>query len=634
MWTPTAELPNLDHASGIVCDLETRDDGLGADLGSGWPWRGGYVVGVTLGTLDDDAQWYLPLRHEGGGNLPLESTLGYLRHALGRQRRWGYLFHGGLYDHGWGSTEGLTFPGLSTCTQSAACLLDEHRFSYSLDKLCLDHGIPGKDYALARAGCESVGVLHSEAAYKTNLWRMHSRYVGEYGEGDVRATRALWRKQTAQIDAENLAPVLRLECDLIPMLTAMRARGIRIDVERLQAFHAELSNANEVYARRVRAEFGLTLDTPKKVGQLGVACDALGIRYPLTPKTRKPSLNDKWMKAQRHPFLELVREWRHAGTIRALCVEGALRNLHNGRIHPELNPLKRDSGEGTTVGAVSGRFSCTNPNAQQASKRTALGRRFRQCFLPEVGEEWGSADVSQQEPRLMVHYAVLCELRGAEAAAEAFRRGGPEADWHSIAAALVGMDRETVKPINLGIAYGMMLNRYCRETGKTREQGQRDLAAYHARIPFVRELMDRCAAKAESVGFVTTLDGRRCRFVLWEPKRRSAARPIPLRYAEACAQWGAANIKRAMGYVAMNRVIQGSGADWIKRAMRDAWRAHRDEGAPLPLLQVHDELGFSVSEPGQMARAASRMGAVVELKVPAVVEWKVGPNWCDLKAAA
>ena len=48
----------------------------------------------------------------------------------------------------------------------------------------------------------------------------------------------------------------------------------------------------------------------------------------------------------------------------------------------------------------------SNPNLQQIPARGFIGKKMREMFLPEEGHTWGSFDYSQQEPRIVVHYAI------------------------------------------------------------------------------------------------------------------------------------------------------------------------------------------------------------------------------------
>src|SRR6185436_5990197 len=94
-----------------------------------------------------------------------------------------------------------------------------------------------------------------------------------------------------------------------------------------------------------------------------------------------------------------------------------LGQIHDGKVHGSIHPMKGEEG-----GASTGRLSMSNPNLQFIPVRTEEGSRIRRCFLPYAGEEWASPDFSQQEPRLLVHFAYLVGVRGASAARDRYLR--------------------------------------------------------------------------------------------------------------------------------------------------------------------------------------------------------------------
>ena len=640
-WSAPKSLPNLGGQPLLYLDLETKDEGLAAEAGAGWPWRGGEVVGVAIGT--PDREWYFPVRHQGGGNVDPSAVFAWLRDLARERRRW--VFHNGLYDLGWATTEDVEFHLESEMedTIAGAALLDEYRASYSLDACAASAGIPGKRPELLLAAADRLGLFAAEEKRtrkpltdatrlqlaRANLYRYHARDVGPYAEGDIASTRALHAWQAPRLAAEGLQDLYRLECDLLPMLTAMRRRGIRIDVNAAERLWSKVDAREKALQKRLRFEFGATIVSARGTKAIGLACDRLGIVYPRT-KAGRGSFKKAWMEAHPHPFFAALREWRAANTARTLGIEGGILNaLHGDRIHPELNPLRRDDRE---AGTVTGRFSCTSPNTQQASERSDLGKEIRALYLPEEGALFHAADVSQQEPRLTVHYAILKNLPQAREAAEQFAKGGAKADWHQIVADMVGITRKLAKPINLGLAYEMGAKKLALSLGLPFDEAMAIVEKYHARVPFVRLLSKDCAEVASRRGFIRTMLGRRARFPFWEPdvhfRGEPEDRPEPVfGRDEAARRWPGVSLRRAFTYRAMNRLIQGSAADWIKLAMRDLWRA----GYRNTLLQVHDEIDSSVASPDEGAEIARVMRDAVSLRCPIVVESKTGANWRDAK---
>ena len=121
-----------------------------------------------------------------------------------------------------------------------------------------------------------------------------------------------------------------------------------------------------------------------------------------------------------------------------------MKHEHNGRIHAEINQIRSDQG-----GTVTGRFSyAANPNLQQIPARNKdLGPRIRSLFIPEQGCTWGCFDYSQQEPRLVTHYASLDGLYKVNEVLDAYNDG--EADFHQIVAEMANIPRSQAKQLTL-----------------------------------------------------------------------------------------------------------------------------------------------------------------------------------------
>ena len=152
-----------------------------------------------------------------------------------------------------------------------------------------------------------------------------------------------------------------------------------------------------------------------------------------------------------------------------------------------------------------------NPNLQQIPARNKdLGPRIRSLFLPEENCKWGCFDYSQQEPRLVVHYAALQRLLFCEDVVDAYKEG--DADFHKIVADMAGIPRTQAKTINLGLFYGMGKNKLATELGIDKDAADRLLQTYNSRVPFVKKLAAEVSNSASKYGFIRTIKGRKCRF--------------------------------------------------------------------------------------------------------------------------
>ena len=111
---------------------------------------------------------------------------------------------------------------------------------------------------------------------------------------------------------------------------------------------------------------------------------------------------------------------------------------------------------------------------------------------------------------------------------------------------------------------------------------------------------------------------------MWEPATFGMNKAMI--YEEAKAIYGN-NIRRAFTYKALNRLIQGSAADQTKQAMIDCYKA-----GYKPLLQIHDELCFSIEKEDDIKGVKNLMeNAIDDLKVPSKVDIALGRSWGEAK---
>jgi len=342
--------------------------------------------------------------------------------------------------------------------------------------------------------------------------------------------------------------------------------------------------------------------------------DSAGLTYPRTEATNAPSFTKEFLSSNKHPLpkqIVLAREYNKA---RTTFIDAITKYEHNGRIHADIHQLRSDSG-----GTITGRFSYSNPNLQQLPARNEeIGPMIRGLFLPEEGQQWGSFDYSSQEPRIVVHYASLLGLLGADDFVEKYQ-ADKYSDFHQIAADIVGVPRKQAKTINLGLFYGMGVTKLAAQLGLDMADAKDLFAKYHQQVPFVKDISEYVSNRAGTKGFVRTLLGRKCRYDKWEPSLFGVHKPMP--YDEAFATYGR-GIRRAFTYKALNGLIQGSAADQTKMAM-----VTLDDEGMLPLVQIHDELAMTVPDRKTAERIAEIMETCVGLQVPSVVDAEFGKSW-------
>lgn len=613
-WVCPTGVPDIPAGIPVAADLETRDSGLEQGMGPGWALGAGHVSGVSLAWQGGSV--YLPLRHPDTANLDPEIVSPFLNDTFRRASK--VVFHSALYDMGWMRTLDVSVPPEKVeDVQAQAVLLDENQREYGLDALCRRLGVPGKDEKLLREAAANYGVDP-----KSGMWRLPGRHVGPYAAQDAVATLAAWYVQQPGLEAEELIPAYRLEMDIVPMLIEMRARGMRIDESRTEENAAKIDIMRDEVLAEIRHQLGTSRVTMEHLNspiQLAQWFDGQGVQYPKTPKTGVGSFKSEWM--------EKHSNWLPRAVVRARKLHDLsnkfLRNyilgsLHRGRIHAEIHPLRDDNS-----GTRSFRFSYSNPPLQQMPARNPeLSPLCRECFLPERGELFLSADYSQQEPRMAVHMAAVANVRGA-ADAVAYYMNDPAADFHQMVADMTGISRKDAKTINLGMFYGMGVAKLARGLGCSEEDAKDTLDDYNRRMPWLTEIFGLAERLAQRRGFIRMIDGCRSHFDAWEPASARGGASA-LRRDAALRAWPGKTLRRAFTRDAFNRLVQGSSARQTKRAMLNCW----NEGI-IPLLQMHDELDFSIGDPRLEGRVSDIMIDAVKLRVPMKVDTQLGQNWAQ-----
>jgi DNA polymerase I-like protein with 3'-5' exonuclease and polymerase domains len=525
------------------------------------------------------------------------------------------VFHNAQYDVGWLEASGITVNGQVVDTMIAAALIDENRFSYSLNALSVDYLGEIKAETELREAAAAHGIDP-----KAEMWKLPAEHVGYYAEQDAVLTLKLWQRFKQEIRTQSLETVWDLEQQLIPVLIKMRQRGVRVQVELAEQLKKEMLIQEKEILVAIQKESGIEVDIWAS-RQIAKAFDKMKLDYPRTEKTKEPSFTQNWLINNKHKLAQLVVQAREVNKFHSTFLSSILRYQVKGRIHGEIQQLRSDLG-----GTVSGRLSMSNPNLQQVPARNKdLGPKIRSLFIPEEGHQWGSFDYSQQEPRMTVHYAASIGengYAGSQELVEAYKDNS--ADFHQTVADLVGIERTQAKTIGLGIMYGMGKNKLALSLGVTKDEADELITKYNKKVPFIRKLSDRCKLAADEKGVIRTKKGRKCRFDKWE------TRDFGLHQAEtfdnAVAKYGKDNIKRAYTYKALNRLIQGSSADQTKQAMLDCYNAGH-----LPMLQIHDELCFNIKDDAHAKKIKTIMEDSIEFKVPSVVDVGLGKSWGDAK---
>jgi DNA polymerase I-like protein with 3'-5' exonuclease and polymerase domains len=632
-WKPLSELPDLGRVKIIALDIETSDNGLRGDRGSSWPWGDGYICGLSAAYHAEGGirAHYFPIAHPETNNFDSDHVFSWLRHLIESGVR--IVTQNGVYDFGWlGIEADIGMPSSDRLEEigAMAALVDENRFTYGLDDLCKWRGLPGKDTSLLEEKAKALAPPRKKTINVAEyIHQLPAEFVGPYAEGDAAATLAIYDNLNPILDHEGMRNAYRLEVDLLPMVLAMRRRGIRID-------QGAAEQARDLILRKRDLALGelsglldvrLGMKEIKSRKWLEKTFNKHKIRYPRTEKGNPSFTAGKlgWMVTYSHPLPQLIARASYLDDKATKFLQGhIIEHIVNGRIHAEINPHRSDDG-----GTRSSRFSYSNPPLQQMPKRDAeLAVLIRGVFLPEEGEVWAEPDVSQQEFRFCLHYALERNLPRAKEAAELY--ANPDADFHQMVADMTGLPRDDAKAVNFAKIYGAGPEKFAEMIGKPRGEADAIRERYDRELPFMRKLSQLCAGEAERVGYTVLYDGARRHWNLFMAKARGAA-PCSLEEAQRRRKdsghpWHRKQIHRCDTYTALNALVQGSSARHTKLWMRAVYRA-----GIIPLLQMHDALPCSVSSREQ-AELVARLGEeAISLKVPMTVGLKFGRSWGDAK---
>ena len=632
-WLQPKEFPDLSKYNEIAIDLETRDPEL-KNRGSGSVVGLGEMVGFAVAV--EGWKGYYPIAHETGPNMDRDKVIKWFTDVCALPAT--KIFHNAMYDVCWIRKLGIKINGLVLDTMIAASLIDENRYSYTLNTLSWAYLKKGKNEAKLVEAAKSRGLDP-----KADMWRLPPMEVGEYAEKDAELTLELWQLFKKIIQEQNLKNIFDLETNLFPCLVDMRFLGVKVDVDKAHELKRQLALQEEILLHNIKKESNIDIQI-WAAASIAKVFDSLNLSYELTSKTKAPSFTKNFITNHSHPVVQLIAEARKINKVRTTFIDTIIEHEHCGRIHADINQIRSDDG-----GTVTGRFSYSNPNLQQIPARDPVtGPMIRSLFIPDDKCKWGCFDYSQQEPRLVAHYALKLELPSVNTIADSYDND-PSTDFHKIVADMAEIPRSQAKVINLGLFYGMGKAKLQAELGVSKEKAEELFTKYHNKVPFVKQLMNKAMKAAESKGEVKTLLDRRCRFPKYEPilKGSDWGTFVPAEDHERMLElqkmgptlldedgndtgkknyWHENSTRRAFTYKALNKLIQGSAADMTKKAMVELYK----EGI-LSHIQVHDELDFSVESDSHADKIKDIMEHAVDLEVPNKVDYESGPSWGEIK---
>lgn len=551
---------------------------------------------------DWDHSVYVPVRHDGGGNIPdvgdFEKELADAFKDRSRKGLRTVGHHLGFDLRAAGRHGVIPWSPLED-TMINESLIDDLTKGYSLDECCKRHGVEAKKGdAIYRAMSERFGGIPDKKQMQ-HFYKMPGDMfeVVDYATGDGVSTLHLWKSQQPILDEEELRKPWKLECDLLPYLARMHLRGIRVDGEAAEQVRDQFA-AN---LREAEAQFpaGFNPRSPKEVEGLFRAQGFGDDDFVYTnPTPNKPegqiSFREQWLKT--NPLGEAILTIRRLKKAEESFIS-PLTDEHNvnGRVHAILNQSKSDE-----FGVAGARLSCSEPNLQAYPKRNkAIGKPVRRLIAADPGMILDEADFKQQEPRFFTHYSEEPAL------IEGYNTG--TMDIHDVADSYFHLGRDVSKRLGLGILTGMQPRALAGHMSWPLSEAERAHRKFLGdAFPNIGQFQKDAKSVFKNRGYVKSILGRK-------------ARLDQARFA----------------YRAVSRIIQNSGGDHMKTALlrvNEYEDAHPDVFQAL--MTIHDsniwqrDPGHDISE---IVRVIENVAQEPDfsLIVPIPVDVGTGYDWSE-----
>ena len=531
---------DLEGVDTVAIDIETYDPNL-KTKGLGAVRNDGFITGVAVATGKDTV--YFSLRHsdDAKSEKELKEFWDQMNTKLLQNNKIAKVFHNAIYDVCWlRATTGRMLKGRLLDTMVAASIIDENRFKYGLDSLAKDFLNENKyKYDLQEKTFEWSGGMQKDPI--SNMHKLPSSVVKDYAKQDVDLTLKLWNLFNKKLDEVlytkpednkeyTCRNIFELETRLFPCLVDMKFKGVRIDTQKLEQLGKRLTLRRDNLLNIIKKHTKLNIQLWAATSIKALLDHQNITNFEKTAKSEMPKLPKDYLKTHENRYLRMVSKAREADKAVNTFIEGLKSYVYKGRIHADINQIRGDGG-----GTVTGRFSMSNPNLQQIPSKGYIGKKMRELFIPEEGHEWGSFDYSQQEPRIVVHYAIKKILRELEEyvdektgekkfrdvvskEGEALKKqfDDSKADFHQIVADMAKISRKQAKTINLGLFYGMGKGKLQAELNLDTLQAKTLFDTYHNKVPFVKKLSDGLMGFAKNNKLIFTLEDRFCRFDKYE----------------------------------------------------------------------------------------------------------------------
>lgn len=612
--TPAAAIPSEPVAETVIVQDQATLDALVATLNAAeaitWDVEttsvdqmSAVLVGIAL-AVDGEKGYYVPVGHESGEQLPLQTVIDALRPALTNPNIPKYA-HNAAYDLVVMQRYGIDVAPVGFDTMVAEWLRAPDSKFLGLKNLARQE---------LKVQMTEILELIGSGKKQITMDKVSVEQAAPYAAADAALTHRLAALLRPKLDELGLTELFNdLEMPLVPVIAAIERAGVVLDTRYLAHLSEQMAGTLATLETQIFESSGygqFNINSPKQLndvlfGKLGLSVE--GVRKTTHGYSTDAAVLDS-LRGQ-HPVVDYILEYREVSKLKSTYVDAlpTLINSVTGRVHTSYNQ----------TGTTTGRISSNSPNLQNIPIRTELGREVRRAFVAPDEKKLLSCDYSQVELRILAHISQDKTLLDAFA---------QEQDIHAAtAAAVYGIPLEEItkqqrsfaKRVNFGLIYGMGAYRLARDSELTLAEARQFIETYFARLPQVQAYLEG-TKQAARLGPITTLFGRRREFAV-------------LRTADSRSNQVAIQAEER---VAINMPIQGTAADIMKHAMINVYNElNRRQLQSRMILQVHDELVLEVPET-EIAETSelvvSIMEGVCKLDAPLRANAQVGQNWRDM----
>ncbi len=562
------------------------------------------IVGISIADRVG-AGYYIPIGHAAGQQLPIELIVRSIK-PIFESKDIAKIGHNAKFDLAVLQRIGIDARNVTFDTMLAAFLI-EPGSAIGLKKLAMSQ---------LQIDMTEITELIGTGKKQISMDQVAIEDAAPYAAADADVTLRLMQKQEPALKKLGLRKLFdEIDMPLLPVLLDMELAGVKIDANFLNKMSLRLEKRLSEIEKEIHAIIGFefNINSPAQLGD--ALFGKLGLKAPgqRTTATGKVSVAADVLESMRgmHEVIDLVLEHRQLSKIKGTYLDALpkLINPETGRVHTSFNQ----------TGAVSGRVASQDPNLQNIPIRTDLGREVRRGFIVERGHVMIAADYSQVELRIAAHIANDPGLRVAFAAGEDIHRATAAKVLGIPLDKVTGDQRSFAKRVNFGLLYGMGTQSLAQQAGISMKEAQKFVDAYFSGFPNIRKYIDDTKRKANEIGYVETLLGRRRYFPILKTETRDARTNIMQRAAER---------------EAINHPIQGTAADIIKIAMINIHAALIKKKMETRLiLQVHDELILEApkDEADEAAKLVKKlMENAYDLDPALKVEVGLGQSWDEV----